>query len=293
MKQFVCFGTPVTAAVEMYPDGSLALQLYDDSEGSKGEPFATVTVNLGLSVGAYQACIKNYSENEGIADWLVGNGFGRLVVERGQTVGGDDMPLMQFDGSFLRDIDPKGTDAYEQKNGISTDRAGQYARSPKNRHESTPDSTASSKGSRVNEVKQISTEELLSVVDTDGLILQGCDGALSLWVDFVNKMLTKEGILLGGSCFKEVYAFEHDGLTNLLFSMDDVPVDIGRLAIWRLQTHGIFGGTWLSDYIPNRLGIESPHEEEPPGKDSTRAELRKGSLRKHPPNKPRKSEPER
>ena len=24
--------------------------------------------------------------------------------------------------------------------------------------------------------------------------------------------------------------------------------------MWRLQTHGNFGGTWLSDYVPNRLG---------------------------------------
>lgn len=24
--------------------------------------------------------------------------------------------------------------------------------------------------------------------------------------------------------------------------------------IWRLQTHAQFGGTWLSDYVPNRLG---------------------------------------
>lgn len=24
--------------------------------------------------------------------------------------------------------------------------------------------------------------------------------------------------------------------------------------MWRLQTHPHFGGTWLSDYVPNRLG---------------------------------------
>ena len=24
--------------------------------------------------------------------------------------------------------------------------------------------------------------------------------------------------------------------------------------MWRLQTHEQFGGTWLSDYVPNRLG---------------------------------------
>ena len=31
-------------------------------------------------------------------------------------------------------------------------------------------------------------------------------------------------------------------------------MDVGKLAMWRLQTHGQFGGTWLSDYVPNRLG---------------------------------------
>ena len=46
----------------------------------------------------------------------------------------------------------------------------------------------------------------------------------------------------------------HDGLTNLLFPFEDgVDIDFGRLAVWRLATHEQFGGTWLSDYIPNRL----------------------------------------
>lgn len=30
-------------------------------------------------------------------------------------------------------------------------------------------------------------------------------------------------------------------------------LDIGKLAVWRLQTHSEFGGTWLSDFVPNRL----------------------------------------
>lgn len=31
-------------------------------------------------------------------------------------------------------------------------------------------------------------------------------------------------------------------------------LDIGKLAVWRLQTHENLGGTWLSDFVPNRLG---------------------------------------
>ena len=39
---------------------------------------------------------------------------------------------------------------------------------------------------------------------------------------------------------------------------------MGKLAMWRLQTHGAFGGTWLSDYVPNRLGgFRSTRQEKP------------------------------
>ena len=31
-------------------------------------------------------------------------------------------------------------------------------------------------------------------------------------------------------------------------------LDLGQLAAWRLITHSEFGGTWLSDYVPNQLG---------------------------------------
>ena len=66
-------------------------------------------------------------------------------------------------------------------------------------------------------------------------------------------MLTDMNILKNGSRFTEVSRFEHDGLTNLLFHMDGVQLDIGKLALWRLKTHEQFGGTWLSDYVPNKL----------------------------------------
>jgi hypothetical protein len=48
--------------------------------------------------------------------------------------------------------------------------------------------------------------------------------------------------------------------------MEDVKLDIGKLAIWRLASHDTFGGTWLSDYLPNRLGIENnePDIAQPP-----------------------------
>ena len=88
----------------------------------------------------------------------------------------------------------------------------------------------------------------------EGLVLQGCGGDLKEWVDGINGLLTDSGILRNGTVFTEAYAFSHDGLTNLMFPFrDGVDIDIGRLAVWRLATHDQFGGTWLSDYIPNRL----------------------------------------
>ena len=104
------------------------------------------------------------------------------------------------------------------------------------------------------EIKTVTIDELRQMNDQEGLILQGCGGDLQEWVDGINGLLTEEGILLDGSQFESVSAFQHQGLTNLLFSFDGVKLDVGKLAVWRLQTHGQFGGTWLSDYVPNRLG---------------------------------------
>ena len=103
-------------------------------------------------------------------------------------------------------------------------------------------------------IKKITTDALRRMGNTEGLILQGCGGDLQEWGDGLNKMLTEEGILQNGSKFTECSAFEHNGLTCLLFPFKDVSVDVGRLAIWRLKTHDTFGGTWLSDYVPNYLG---------------------------------------
>lgn len=106
-------------------------------------------------------------------------------------------------------------------------------------------------------VKNITTEELRHMKDSEGLILQGCGGSLDEWVDGINDMLTESGILLNATRFEaeNCCTFEYDGLTCLLFPFsDDVKLDMGRLAMWRLQTRENFGSMWLSDYVPNRLG---------------------------------------
>ena len=69
-------------------------------------------------------------------------------------------------------------------------------------------------------------------------------------------LYTSEKLLLDGTKFENIYAFENEGLTNILFPFNDsAKLDMGRLAIWRLRLHEQFGGTWFFDYdyISNRL----------------------------------------
>ena len=106
-------------------------------------------------------------------------------------------------------------------------------------------------------VKQITTDDLRKMKGTEGLILQGCGGSLDEWIDSINDLLTESEILLGGTKFKaeNCCVFKNEGLTNLMFPFsEDVKLDMGKLAMWRLQTHEKFGGKWLSDYVDNRLG---------------------------------------
>ena len=116
-------------------------------------------------------------------------------------------------------------------------------------------------------ITTITTEDLRRMEEKEGLILQGCGGDLKEWVDGINDMLTEAGILKEGSRFGDVSTFQYGELTCLLFPFEDVKLEIGKLAMWRLQTHEDFGGTWLSDFVPNRLGgfigEPSPEQEKP------------------------------
>lgn len=116
-----------------------------------------------------------------------------------------------------------------------------------------------------NPVKQITTDDLRHMEDKEGLILQGCGGPLQEWVDGINELFTEAGILLNGSTFRaeNVSVFQHGEFTNMLFPFEGVELAIGKLAMWRIQTHGQFGGTWLSDYVPNRLGGFISQEQAP------------------------------
>ena len=104
--------------------------------------------------------------------------------------------------------------------------------------------------------KRISPDELRQKRGQEGLILMGCGGPLEEWESGINDWLTEEGILLDGTKFSDITPFQYRGLTCLLFAMtDDVKVDVGRLAVWRLKSHEVFSGTWLSDFLNNQLGM--------------------------------------
>ena len=114
---------------------------------------------------------------------------------------------------------------------------------------------------------EITIDELRRMENQEGLVLQGCGGPLQDWLDGINSMLTQVGILKNGTQFENISTFQKDDTTCLLFPFNqDVQLDMGKLAIWRRQTHSDFGSTWLSDYVPNYLGgfAQTTHRQEKP-----------------------------
>ena len=103
-------------------------------------------------------------------------------------------------------------------------------------------------------IKNITPDDLRQMQDREALILQGCGGEPQEWLDGINDLFTNEGILLNGTRFQNCSVFEHNNLTCIMFPFEGVELNIGKLAMWRIQTRSNYGGTWLSDYVPNRLG---------------------------------------
>ncbi len=90
--------------------------------------------------------------------------------------------------------------------------------------------------------------------DKEGLILQGCGGDPQEWLDGINSLFSSNGILMNGSKFENIQVFTHEARTCILYPFENVELNIGKLAHWRLVSHNNFEGTWLSDYVPNQLG---------------------------------------
>lgn len=124
------------------------------------------------------------------------------------------------------------------------------------------------------EIKSVSLYDLRKMENSEGLILQGCGGNLQEWVDGINEMLTENGILQNESRFEKAYTFKNEGLTCLLFPFDGIQLDVGKLAMWRLETRETFGSTWLTDYVDNRLNgfISEQTAESVPAEDYEESE---------------------
>ena len=63
-------------------------------------------------------------------------------------------------------------------------------------------------------IQKINAEDLRKMEGKEGLILQGCGGDPQEWLDGINDLLTKEGILQNGTKFENAYVFENEGITN-------------------------------------------------------------------------------
>lgn len=102
----------VSLRVGVYQDGSLAVQLLSADPDEYNEPFCDVTKCVGAALGAYEAAVKTYSENEGMLAFLESNGFGKAsgrIVQSGYVT----MPIFQFDSERLRSLDQSGCARYE------------------------------------------------------------------------------------------------------------------------------------------------------------------------------------
>lgn len=109
-------------------------------------------------------------------------------------------------------------------------------------------------------IKNITTNDLRKMNNKEGLILQGCGGEVKEWVDGINDILIENGILLDDTKFDNVSVFQNEGVTCILYPFDNVHLDVGKLSMWRLQSYTAFAGTWLSDYVDNKLGGFEPEQ---------------------------------
>lgn len=97
-------GYECTAVKAYYPNKNTGIQLY---ETLTGELVATVTVNLGEELQAEDlAYIKDYSENEGMLDFLQEEGIVKEVVGM-EITGYVAVPLCILDLTKVKDEIPK------------------------------------------------------------------------------------------------------------------------------------------------------------------------------------------
>ena len=102
-------------------------------------------------------------------------------------------------------------------------------------------------------MKYISCDELLELRNNDYeyLVFPGCGGDLNEWIYGIIKLLKENEIVPDSFKFKEVYFFENDDLSNLVFPLKSKDIDMNKFAMFRLKIRKYFSSMWLSDYIDN------------------------------------------
>ena len=105
--------------------------------------------------------------------------------------------------------------------------------------------------------KKITFSELSRMVkknDAEGIILLGAGGDLKDWINGVSSQLYDQGVATSGNPV-DLWAGAYElttsgGRTDLAleFKRNDNSVNVGKLAMWRLQ----FGdASWFTDYVEN------------------------------------------
>ena len=103
-------------------------------------------------------------------------------------------------------------------------------------------------------IKTVTPDFIKGLKNHEGIIFRDCNDAPLVWLNGINELLTEEKILLEGTKFESAARFQNNGQVCMLFEFnEDIKIDMGKLAIWRLRTQPVFGGIWLSDYIDIHL----------------------------------------
>ena len=115
------------------------------------------------------------------------------------------------------------------------------------------------------EIKRITISDLLKMCDREqeGLVIQGCGDSLEEWVGGINRILTEEGILIGGFTFTNVMTFTRKETTCLLFPFDDeLLADMDMLFDWVCSNYDVFGCMSISGYCATYFDHYPPRLEE-------------------------------
>jgi len=113
MNKVEFLGYNCSLQLAQYPSGDKAIQLI-----SNGEPIARATVYVeGVQLGDDEACIKDYSENEGMLDALLKAGIAvnvtRMVQANYATV-----PVVQLSADVLSQFKESGKEPYDNRTVI-------------------------------------------------------------------------------------------------------------------------------------------------------------------------------